>query len=546
MAKNFQTPNFNIDTGVSEVRANDFDIFYKPQQKPQNPGTKLLISSLSSIVPALTNYQVTEEVKDKRKQQAKATEDFNANKVQFASLVKDGKIPPGANPHYFNKMMELQLNNEARAFEQMFDEKYAGQNLSQNLSPEAFGALYEDTMKNFYAQKGLDRYDPMALKKAFFDRTTKYRDIREKKHNAERFAQIQKNTEDNGIKNFAGFFIEKQNEDAPMEEVLKGILQETNDFKSLGNSNVSTNNIFIKGFRAYISTIQDEEGFEYARQILDSFDNLKLGTGYFTGEKGSRKANVLKSELQIALNARETLINESQLKLQKSRDDIDRQNLANGYFERLEDENFSIYNYMEAKNEDGSDTFNNKEKAIILGLHNAVAKSTNVTVSNPDAIAELEQAQEDNPYAVKSLAQSLLATKQITLSDFKLYFNTVGKQTVINNSEFFQLSIPFSAAQNLFKDKDIGGIPGAGSFLVTAKASFETRMVKWHKANRGKFEDPEAYQKAFNDQVQVLMGEIFRDSPVYSQLVKQAKYRRMLERYGVTIIPDGGGSGSGN
>ena len=536
MAKNFQTPNFQIDTGSSEVRANDFDMFYKPQQKPQNPGTKLLINSLSSIVPSLINYQVTEEVKNKKKQQAKATEDFNANKVQFASLVKDGKIPPGANPHYFNKMMELQLNNEARAFEQKFDEIYASQNLSKNLSPDAFGAAYEDTMKTFYTQKGLDRYDSMALKKAFFDRTTKYRDIREKKHNAQRFAEIQKNTEDNGVKNFAGFFIEKQNQGAPMEEVLKGIIKEANDFKATGNSNVSTNNIFIKGFKTYVESITDEEGFEYAREILDSFDNLKLGTGYFTGEKGSRKANVLKAELQLQLTAKETLFNESKIKLQKSRDDIDKQNIADGYFERIEDPYFNIINYAESKNEDGSNVFGVKERAILFGLHNAVQAGQRVTVSNDEAIAELQRAQVDNPYAVKGLAERFLASREITLTDFKLYYNSAGKILTEKSNPYFLQSRPYQSFNKLFNDKDLAALPGFKVFLTTGKLYFNDEMTSWLKANQSKYDNSYDLQKAFDGQAKLVFQELLKDSAVYNSLLDDAPTRTIFNKY--LRIPD--------
>ena len=92
-------------------------------QKKQavSPGLVQLSKSLSSIVPSLTNFSITEEIKDKEKNQAKAIADYNANKADFASLVKNGKIPEGANPHYFNKMMELDLANKARQFKNEFD-----------------------------------------------------------------------------------------------------------------------------------------------------------------------------------------------------------------------------------------------------------------------------------------------------------------------------------------------------------------------------------------------------------------------------------------
>ena len=544
MSKKFQVPSFYIDTGTTDTNVSDFDIFYKPKPVPQNPATKELVNSLSSIVPALINYQVTEDVKAKKEKEAEATVDFENNKKAFADLVKNGKIPPGANPHYFNKMMELQLNNEAREFEKEFGEFYATNNLDKNISSDAFSASYEDLMQKFINKKGLNRYDDKALKKAFFDRTTKFRESEEKKHNIRRFNAIQKNTEDNAIKNWAGFFIENQNQNSSMDDVLDGILKEATEFKATGNSNISTNNMFEKGIKAYINTINDPEGFAYAREIVNSFDNLKLGTGYFSGEKGSRKGNVLKQDLLITLTARETLINESKLKLEKSKDDTDRQKLADTYFEEINNENFTINNLLTSTDENGDDLYTQKQKNILLGLHNAVQKSVAVGVSNPQALKELELAQDTNPYAVKAMATKFLNEKEITITDFKLFYNTVGKQSIINNDTYFQLSIPFNSAQTLFRDKNLSAVPGMSVFLTAGRMSFEQRMINWHKANESKFEAGEEYQRAFNAQVKVLMAEILRDSPVYDSLIKQAKYRTVLERYGITFVPPNTGGGN--
>ena len=125
-----------------------------------------LSKSLSSIVP-LTNFSITEEIKDKEKSQAQAINDYNANKADFASLVKSGKIPEGANPHYFNKMMELDLANKARKFKNEFDTFTSGSNLVQSLTPDAWSEVYETKLKEFYERENLANYDPIALGKAF-------------------------------------------------------------------------------------------------------------------------------------------------------------------------------------------------------------------------------------------------------------------------------------------------------------------------------------------------------------------------------------------
>ena len=51
-----------------------------------------------------------------------SNKDFQTNKKAFAQLVKNGDIPEGANPYYFNKMMSLDLNQKARKFKLEFDD----------------------------------------------------------------------------------------------------------------------------------------------------------------------------------------------------------------------------------------------------------------------------------------------------------------------------------------------------------------------------------------------------------------------------------------
>ena len=81
----------------------DYNLFYKPDVQAVSPGLVQLSKSLESLVPALSNYTITEEIKSKEKDEARAIEDFKINKMSFAKLVKSGKIPEGANPHYLIK-----------------------------------------------------------------------------------------------------------------------------------------------------------------------------------------------------------------------------------------------------------------------------------------------------------------------------------------------------------------------------------------------------------------------------------------------------------
>ena len=173
------SPYLTRTTGVErEVVSQDFNLFYKPDVKPQNKALNSLIASLSNIVPTLAEYQITKDVKVKEKDEAKAIEEYNINKNAWNDLIKDEKIPEGASPYYYNKMMELDLQNKARLFKRKFDTYYMDNDLANTLNNDGFSENYEDQLKLFYTEQKLDKYDPLALKNAFFNTTDNFRNER--------------------------------------------------------------------------------------------------------------------------------------------------------------------------------------------------------------------------------------------------------------------------------------------------------------------------------------------------------------------------------
>ena len=170
MAKKIKDPQFSLGYALPEGVVNDFDIFYKPQTAPKNREVASLISSLSNIVPTLATYDVIEQAELKEKNEAQAVEDYNINKEAFASLVESKKMPAGANPHYFNKMMELDLATKARDFQRKFDDYYVN-NMSDMTDQDTFKGIYQNELKTFYKENTLDKYDTLAIKKAFFSTT---------------------------------------------------------------------------------------------------------------------------------------------------------------------------------------------------------------------------------------------------------------------------------------------------------------------------------------------------------------------------------------
>ena len=137
MAIKDPNPEFNQMPEMT-IETVDYNMFYKPDAKPVSSGLKELSKSLAGLVPSLTNYAITEEIKQSEREKNKAIADYNSNKNAFKQLVKSGKIPEGANPHYFNKMMELDLTNKARQFKNEFDLFASENKLEENLTPDAW------------------------------------------------------------------------------------------------------------------------------------------------------------------------------------------------------------------------------------------------------------------------------------------------------------------------------------------------------------------------------------------------------------------------
>ena len=244
MAKRDPNPEFNQLPEMT-IETVDYNMFYKPEKANVSEGLVQLSKSLQSLVPSLSNYSITEEIKSSEKEKNRAIADYNSNKDAFKNLVKSGKIPEGANPHYFNKMMELDLTNKARKFKNEFDLFASENKIAESLTPDAWNEVYETKLKEFFERENISNYDQIAQAKAFFNETSAFRNEREQQHMAERMAFIKKNTQNNAIRNYSGIFIEAQGDDLSMEDLFAKIQSETKSFMDLGTSGERANDLFL-------------------------------------------------------------------------------------------------------------------------------------------------------------------------------------------------------------------------------------------------------------------------------------------------------------
>ena len=540
MAKRDPNAEFNQMPEMT-IETVDYNMFYKPEAKPVSAGLQQLSKSLAGLVPSLTNYAITEEIKASEKEKNKAIADYNSNKNAFKDLVKSGKIPEGANPHYFNKMMELDLTSKARKFKNEFDLFASENSLEENLTPDAWNEVYETQLKSFFERENIGKYDQIAQAKAFFNNTSAFRNEREQQFMASRMSFIKKNTQNNAIKNYAGMFIEAQSDGLDNNTLFGKIKDETKSFMDTGTSGERANDLFLGGFKKYLDVINDQDGFDYARQVLNGMGDLKLGTGYFAGEKGRRRNETVRLELIDELNAKELEFLDGAKKLSNVRDDRQKQKLGEDFFRAFNEEDFdlSTFNNQLIENDNGElvSKYTKKDQFYIRGLNEALQKTVTITTSDIGALQTLIELEENNPYLVKQKASEFARDGKLSNSDFKYYYNSTNRKQITEKNNFFILSSPFQDYMSLFKDKNIASVPGFALELPMLKSKFNTDMVAWHRENSTKEEykdQPYKYQNAFDAQVKFLMGDILADSK-FIQAVYDTFGMEISKKYSIVI-----------
>jgi len=539
MAKKITDPQFDLGYVLPEGLVNDANLFFKPQTAPQNPAVQDLISSLSNIVPTLANYDVIDKIEDKRLNESKAVEDYNLNKNAFASLVKNKKIPAGANPHYFNKMMELDLETKARDFQNKFDNYYIDNDLANQLSPGALKSAYEAELKDFYKNNNLDGYDPLALNKAFFSNTSKYRDALETRHNDTRYKNIENNTKDLAIKSYAGSFIDFQYKQSSVDEVHNYIKKETSDYISLTKNPIMANELLLGGLNNYVQAVNSPEGFDYARKIVNSLSTLQLGTGDFAG---GNRVKFIQKKLLNELGAKELLYLEKENTLAVQNKKLMESRLENDYFGFKESAgaSFNIYDLMETIEEDGefsTDKYSAKEKSFLLRFHNGIQNASKVTTSAPSAILELYSMKETNPYGVKEKAIEFLNNGELTLDDFETFRKTGDNYDILKDNTFFKQSRPFVKLRKFFKSPELAQIPSLKTEIPLLELEFETKVINYFNSIKNLEIDPYEIQKKLDAEVYLILGESLQNSLIFSTSSGQANslLRKLVARYGITL-----------
>ena len=535
------SPYLSQVSGVDpEIVSQDYNLFYKPDVKPMNKAVNQLIMSLSNIVPTLANYQITEDIKTKEKDEARAVEDFEIGKKSFNDLINNGKIPEGANPYYYNKMMELDLQSKARLFKKKFDNYYIESDLAGSLNIEGFTEAYDEQLKAFYNEQKLDNYDPLALNNAFFNTTSKFRNEKYQQHSAKVMAKIKGLTEKSFTNNISGTIIDGQDDAKTANEVLTDLKGLTDGFISVSGggkvSKMRANELFILGFNQYISNVNDAEGFTFATELLNELKDFKLGTGAFGG---SAEGSGLIQDLEMEIATKELSFLEGKKKKETVTDDINKQNLANTYWEEMDKQGAS-FNVLNLVNEriqatdftNGDYTFNPEDKNYLLTLHTALEKGKEVTHNDPDALNTLMRLQDEDIYKVKETAFALLQNLKITPQTFREFYKSANTYEFFKNNIHFVRSTVYQEYMRMFKDKNLAQLPIFSAEAPAMRNLLQENLYEWYQENKSKYSGREL-TKQLNLEVKAEMGDILSNS-----IVIQSDYEtfaKIFATYGIVI-----------
>ena len=535
------SPYLSQVSGVDpEIVSQDYNLFYKPDVKPMNKAVNQLIMSLSNIVPTLANYQITEDIKTKEKDEARAVEDFEIGKKSFNDLINNGKIPEGANPYYYNKMMELDLQSKARLFKKKFDNYYIESDLAGSLNIEGFTEAYDEQLKAFYNEQKLDNYDPLALNNAFFNTTSKFRNEKYQQHSAKVMAKIKGLTEKSFTNNISGLIIDGQDDAKTANEVLTDLKGLTDGFISVSGggkgSKMRANELFILGFNQYISNVNDAEGFTFATELLTELKDFKLGTGAFGG---SAEGSGLIQDLEMEIATKELSFLEGKKKKETVTDDINKQNLANTYWDEMDKQGVS-FNVLNLVNEriqatdftNGDYTFNPEDKNYLLTLHTALEKGKEVTHNDPDALNTLMRLQDEDIYAVKDTAFTLLQNLKITPQTFREFYKSANTYEFFKNNIHFVRSTVYQEYMRMFKDKNLAQLPIFSAEAPAMRNLLQENLYEWYQESKSKYSGREL-TKQLDFQVKAELGDIISNSIVIQS--DYDRFAKLFAKYGIVI-----------
>lgn len=502
-----KTPELNLQPELPNVVSRDFNLFYKPEPKPEIAGLKEFTQSLDNFInDAGKKMVLASEYKEKELNEAEAVELYNSTRGKFNDLVNQGKIPKEANPYFIDKYKELELGDKAREFGSFLRKRYVEKGVVNNGDANAFNQFYDEAIKEFFTSNQLGLYEPSMLAKSFFKQSDGIRNELYSQHSNSQMAKISDNYKKsfkNGVQNF---FTNDGSPDA-YKNIGNKITEYIKDKTANGLSNETAREYLFEALTDFVEGTTDTD---FARKVLNEVPkHIYLGTDALGNVVGLQdEFSKIEDKLydrEVALETREQ--NKYASKVSKEKRFI---------IARVNDEEFDA---LEFKSGDEYKTLTKDAKEF---YEQYVQKGTGgfSNTNNREVEGQINDLIKKGLYDEAENYLLKVGSSQLKEATYKEYFNkiiidkAVKKEPVLNNQLF-----------EVYKDnleKDITRINKNGIVVSPQMVdAFNDYAQQWVFDNKAKYPNPselsDAFEKAMTDKFnlyrQMLSGKTVADTP---------------------------------
>ena len=305
-----KTPTLDLSPEVSQVVSRDFNLFFKPEQAPEDTSVDVFAKELVSFNNNVVNPNVINaEVKEKKVNEAEAVKAYNENRMNFNKAVEANKLPAEINPYFIDKYKGLELNDQAQKFKSHLYNKYGELGVKDNTNPEAFSNFYKDTLKEYLKNNQLGSYSPELLNDNFFKKTDGIREQLNSVHLGQQLSEVQAGYKKKAINKIQGFF-ENDGESDFYKRKGKELSDDIKSMVANGLSKQKSQDYLLEALQGFVEGADD---IDEARKLLNEMPkHIQLGTGAFADIKGLKDEF---SKLNDALDDREA--NKEKKEIQK-------------------------------------------------------------------------------------------------------------------------------------------------------------------------------------------------------------------------------------
>ena len=484
----YVTPDLNLVPEAPEVLSRDFNLFYRPEEKPLPAGLKEFASALDRFSQrGAVQGALLAETKVKKSESAKALKDHIELKLKFRDAVKDGKIDKNANPYYLEKYKELTLNQFANEFSDHVLKKYKELNVGINITEGAFDSFYKDELKAYIKKNKLGFFKPEELEKSFFKETSAYRNQLEATHKANLLENFNKSFDEKLKNRIVGVITKFKNYDTGLlsaddtdadkfDKIAEALQKEIGDLIDTTGDGKATIDAIFDGLALYVQTTED---YEFALELINKIPEKLIGGTDKIANIGRIKNKKDELELLLIQSQNERLKNETNLDaLQKESETIETTNFLEAELKKNPE-----FNITQWKNQDGlSETQIDAAEAFIKDQQYDGGAS-----DNWEAIKSIEKLLDEEKYLeAHKLVSELFRNGDIRKSSKIAYHETIiPNARDLKGNPFFEIPI----IKNMFDawtSKINSGAFKDPTKAVLAEAYLKKHLRQWLKDNQNK------------------------------------------------------------